>query len=301
MTPTLILAALTSGAAVYFFVQWITGRRLAATLTEIERRSIEIADSQKRERRRTLKHYVEDLARSVGWEGDLVPVGLAWALFYLFLAAAATLVGASTPVAAIAALPLSFGIIFMFFARRNAQAQARFATQLVQALELLSSQVKAGSSPAAALNEILPSLDDPIRSELARVVEQVRATRPLDEAVAEVGERYPSRAMTMFVAALSISNEKGAQITAALDRAAEMVRSQTELVSETKAELAQDKGQFYGMVAVIGFIVFYMVTGGAGEALRTPLGLMVIAVFGGNFLLGVWRALRIMSKAAEGL
>jgi len=175
-----------------------------------------------------------------------------------------------------------------------------FNKQLMQALDLFAAQLKSGLSSVRAMEQVLPSLPQPLRGELAVALERYRTGALLGDSLAEVYDLYPSRAMQMLVVSVRIDEERGGRMADALEQAAENVRRDFELGAEAQAELAQERGQFYGIVGILGFFTYFTIgraDPAAREAYMTMPGLGVLAVAVGNAAFGIIRTLRVFAKA----
>ncbi len=302
ISADIIIATLLGSGALYFAVTWATSRWETRARTNLERRQRQI-DAAHRERV-TLSARASAIAVRWGWTGDLsIPlVGLLFV--YTAAAAALSVLGLSGWTAVALALPVASLVVAWVTATAAERRRNAFNRQLVQALDLLVAQLKAGSSPQLALERVVPNLPDPLRSEFDQALARRRATMNLSEAVASIAKRYPSRAMSMLVAALRIDEEgRGAKMALALEQAAATVRRDFELRSESDAEIAQERMQFFGIVGIVTTIALMLILRGSDsqrEALMSPMGFSMLAVAAGNFVFGILRVLKMLEKAKGG-
>ena len=150
------------------------------------------------------------------------------------------------------------------------------------------------------MEQVLPSLPQPLRGELAVALEQHRASRSLGDALEDVNKRYPSRAMQMLVVSVRIDEERGGKLAGALEQAAENVRRDFELGAEAQAELAQEKAQFYGILMILALFVFF--TLGTSEpsqkaAFTHGIGLIMMTALTVNLVFGIFRVLQTFKRA----
>ena len=300
--PTIPLPAVAifASGAVYFMVMWVSAILDDRRKTDLQRRQ-ELIDSQARAQSKdSIGDRLRRKAKSYGWPGALTPLFVLMSFVYMLCATILVVVGGGPIIAAMLAFPFSIFVAFMFLGSIATRRQRAFHSQLVSALDLFASALKGGAGPNRAIESVVPALPEPLRGEMAEVLAKTRAQKQLSEAMAELAERYPSRAMMMFVAALRIDEERGGKMADTLEEAANSVRRDFELSAETAAELSQEKMQFYGIVGFLIAMALYMFTRTdptTRDAFLSPLGLIVLAAGIANFTFGVFSVLRLFSKA----
>lgn len=300
MRVPLIVVALLGGCTVWFWFLWFALVRNEHRKTELQLRQERIDEEARRALKRSASDQLRDRLSEFGWEGSFVPIVMAMAFIYAAIVAVLTLVGIDELISIMFAVPFSGLAAAAVLGNLKSRRQQMFSAQLVQALDQFAAALKGGTGPNRAIEQVLPSLPEPLRTEMARAIAQHRANRSLPDAIEEIGRRYPSSAMRKFVAVLRIDETKGGEMAPALEEAANSVRREFELAAEATAEISQERAQFFGIVAVISGIAVYMFTQSSEStqaALRSPAGFMVIALCVGNFLFGIMRVLRMINKA----
>ncbi len=295
---TMFFAALAAAGAAYFAVQWLQATRELAKRSDLERRRAAIEHANRE--RVQVRTRIRAFAAKNGWSGDLTVVGIALIFLYCLVIAALSLISVSGWLAPILGLPVSAFVVAWGVSSTAHRRRTAFNSQLIQALDLLVTQLQAGTSAALALERIVPNLPDPLRTEFDQALVRKRANMELSTAVSEVADRYPSRAMAMLVAALRIDEQRGAKMAPALEQAAHTVRREFELRSESDAEVAQERMQFFAIVGIVGGIVLYSFTSSSDfqrEALVSPTGLAIVGLGAANFVFGIFRVLRMLQKA----
>lgn len=297
-----IIAALAAGGAAYFIARWYVARRSYRDMTAIERANAQIEEDRRREERLGWRDRIREGLGTAGYRGGLTPVFLAGGFIYLAIAAVLTLIGLQALWGALAAVPIAFGGAFGALQSLESRRRKAFNIQLMQALELLAGQLESGSGINRALEQILPSLNDPLRREFEATLDKTVAAMPLVEAMEELAERYPSRAMGMFVAALELDRRQNANLAPAIRQAAAMLRRNFELTSEGRAELAQTKMEFLIVAAIISGIIVMLVFGGdeqTRDLYRGGPGLIVLAVSVALMVAGFVRARNVFREISE--
>ena len=305
MLLLIFLASLCAGGAVYFTVSYISIRRKRATLTQTERAYLEIAEQEELAEVKSLlvqaRERLRKFADEFGYRGTLVPVLLALGFVYLGLILVFRLFGLPDVAGLILGLPAALLSVTIISRRAERKRRERFSVQLLQAFSLLAGQLEAGFGVNRALELILPSIQDPLHAELEQVLLTSVGSKPLVEAMRDLSDRFPSRAMSMFVTALELYRVHQASLAPVLRQAANMLQRNHELAAEAIAELAQTKAEFYGVASIVAFIAaLTMLTQGA-KAFGTPVGVGVLLVAGVLFGTGLWRAQRLFRRTRDEL
>lgn len=311
--PPILIPLLFAGS-VFFFVQWFLIRSQQKQMTTVEKFRATVAQAEAlnaaRARGRTGRvwpwqraaDWVTDTAfTKLGWKGPLGPLVFAWFGLYLVLAFALNLVGAPTGVAGLLGVVASFAVIRLVLSRVEQRRRKLFNRQLMRALELAAARLEGGAGPEAALRGVAEVLDNPLRQEFLTALTRIGPNFGLVDSFAELATRFPSRAMTMLVAALRIDAEVGGRIAPALRSASTSLQTNFELADEATAELAQQRMEFWGILGVIGFMTGSAVVNSGdqgGAAILSPIGLLALALGVGNLLFGVHRCLK-MFRVAE--
>lgn len=295
------LVTLAVGAATYFGVSWLVMARQYRSMTRIEQREAIIKEQAKEQDKKPLPDRVRLWLNKNGWNSqDLTPPIALIAFLYLGVTGAAVGIGLNTFFAPLLALPASVGIVATYLGRNAARRRLAFNRQLFHALQLVAGQIEAGSGAQRALEQITPNLQDPLRSELTATLNKTVASKDLIAAMRELEERYPSRALTIFINALEIDRDKGGSIAPALREAADVLQADFELSAEAKSELATTKAEFYGVIGVIGTIIAFVyaqLDPSTYELYLSPLGIALQIAAGGWFALGVTIFLRTINRA----
>jgi Flp pilus assembly protein TadB len=295
-----LVIAFAVAAFAWSVLGWMFTRRDLKSMTQIEKANAEIDAATRREKRRTPKKMLQDALAQHGYKGDLTPIMVGITFVYLILTVVMISIGFNSLIGAVLAVPFSAGLAVLVSKHMVSRRKRKFQEQLLQALTLLAAQVEAGNGPQLALDRIIPSLQDPIRSELTATMDATVASKNLVQAMKDLEARYPSRPFQMFISALEIDEAKGGRLEPALRQAAAALQRDFDLGKEATAEIAQQKLEFIAITGIIGGIVVMVVVGNkeaAAESFLSPMGLVISAVTLANVALGIYRALNIFRKA----
>ncbi|HEY5099174.1 MAG TPA: type II secretion system F family protein [Gaiellaceae bacterium] len=184
---------------------------------------------------------------------------LASELLYICLGAAL----AVAVVTALAGLPLVLVLLFFLVggaaplvwvvskARRRMKA---FDNQLPDLLITIAASLKAGHSFRHAIQAVVDEGAEPTARELRRVLTETRLGRPMDEALAEMGERIGSKNLSFVLNAVTIQRQIGGSLAGLFDVVAETVRQRQQFARKIKGLTATGRMSAY----VLGGLPFFV-------------------------------------------
>jgi tight adherence protein B len=123
--------------------------------------------------------------------------------------------------------------------QRRWRARRAFADTLPAALEDVARAVRSGSSLQYACAEAASLAAEPLRTELAGVVEQADRGRPLGGAFADWSRHHVSPDVRLAGAALALAATAGGAPARAVDGAAATLRERRAVAAEVRAQSAQ--------------------------------------------------------------
>jgi tight adherence protein B len=153
-------------------------------------------------------------------------------------AVAAVLGGLLLGLVALAAVPVGAKLLLAFKAGRR---QARFADQLDDSLQLMASSLRAGHSLLRAVDGVSQDAAAPTSEEFARIVNETRVGRDLNDALDEVAARMGSDDFTWVAQAIAIHREVGGNLAEVLDAVGHTIRERNGIRRQVKALSAEGK------------------------------------------------------------
>lgn len=305
MNLLLITAAAVAGGAVFYFVMMalISSSIYRKGMTRTERAQAEVDETLTRRDRGSWQARGRRWLVERGLDGDPVTYLVLGGTVYVFLVAALRVVGLPAIGGVLLGVPAGAATAAIAVRILNNRRRRLFNTQLIALLRSVASYVEGGAGLDAAMRLAVASADDPLRGAFERALNQAQTTGEADalpNAIAAIEQQYPSRALQLLVTALRLNvRSGGATLAPVLREAAAILTRDFELQSEAQAEVSQAKGEFFGIVAVIGFICVTLFTGSddsTRDALLSPIGLLLIVFGVVNFGIGIYRAMRLFAK-----
>jgi Flp pilus assembly protein TadB len=290
-------------ATVYFLFTWLSERRRLRSLNYIDARNLQISEEMARERHRKQGSLARLLQR-IGYTGDPAPFFVGVAFLYLLVASLTILLGASSGVALLIALPTAASVTIGVLGWLERRRQARATSQMMQVLRNVITYLEAGNTPQQAFYKTAALVGNPLRDDILSALATQVGTIGLGKALEPLKTRYNSPATRLLVSALEINDLVGAKLVPTLRQAEEMLRSQLELSAEATAEISQAKAEFIGITAVISFISVSFLAGAgeeAWEAYTSPIGVIILFAALANYAFGIWRTFRTFRRAKGGV
>ncbi|MFR4802001.1 MAG: type II secretion system F family protein [Eggerthellaceae bacterium] len=124
-----------------------------------------------------------------------------------------------------------------------------------QAMPLIASNLRAGSSVAQAIGPVAENMSDPIKSEFRRLASDIRAGTPVPEALDKVADRTGSRDLRLFATAVDISQQTGGSLADITENVGQTVRARVEARKTIKSKTSLNRIESQIMV---GLPVFMM-------------------------------------------
>jgi tight adherence protein B len=298
-----ILLGLAAGATAYYLCAWWATSRELRNMGYVDVRNAQIEEDTERERRLSRRQQIGQQLTNLGYEGDWTPLLIGVAFIYLTIAVALSFFGFGDALGAVLALPLALGGSIAALATARRRRSERFEKQLLQVLTSVAGHLESGDVPQMAFQKAARLVENPLRGELEAALAARIGTDSLSDAMRELAQRYPSKAMQLLVAALAIDDAVGARLSPALRQAQTILERQFELAAEGTAEISQARGEFYAITGVMAVIAMLLIAGSGSEAkaaYTSPGGIAVVGLALGNYVLGVFRARKIFRKAGRG-
>jgi tight adherence protein B len=225
---------------------------------------------------------------------DLTPAR--FILLVLGLSFGAFVVGGAIfpPLLAAAAGVLAGWGCFAWLGHRLDKRREQFVAQLPEVARLLSNGAAAGLSMPAAIELAVRELEAPASEELQTVVDELTFGRSLDEALAGLQRRLPSREISVLMTTLIIQQRAGGDVVRALQDLSDTLDERRNTLREVRTIMAGAVYTSY-IVPLLGVGALFLLNVINSNTLTAmtskPLGIAALVLAGVMYTLG-WIAIR---------
>jgi tight adherence protein B len=179
--------------------------------------------------------------------------------------------------------------LWMWLDHKRELRRDAFMSQLPELARILSNGASAGLSMVSAYGVAVEELDDPARTELQIALEEIRIGQPFERAMENLGERMPSRELSVLVSTLAIQQRSGGDLVRALSDMATTLEARRETQREVKTLMAGATATSY-VVMVIGAAALFLADltrpGTLDRVASSPLGILALGVAAILFTVG---------------
>ncbi len=140
---------------------------------------------------------------------------------------------------------------------KNAKRDDELNSQLVDAIGIISSSLKAGFSLLQGIGTAAGRLPEPISGELKTVLKENRLGVSLEESLLSLGGRVKSDDFDLVITATLVSHETGGNITGVYERIVSTMRARNRMQLKLRTVTSQGKlqGIIIGILPVILILV----------------------------------------------
>lgn len=144
------------------------------------------------------------------------------------------------------------GILLPDFCVRQARAMRKraFESQLVDALFILSSGLRAGLSLTQALEQVESEMGPPVSQEFGLMIKAYRLGLTFEEALQRLNARIPCEELQLFTTAMLVARETGGDVTHIISQLIATIRERKKLRDKVHTLTLQGRLQAYIMSAL---------------------------------------------------
>ncbi|NGN84838.1 type II secretion system protein F [Arthrobacter silviterrae] len=162
---------------------------------------------------------------------------------------------------------------------KESKRRTAFANQLDDTLQLLSGGLRAGHSLLRAIDAVSHEAESPTNEEFARIVNETRLGRDLNEALEQSAERMHSDDFGWAAQAIGIHREVGGDLASVLDQVGHTIRERNQIRRQVAGLSAEGKMSAYILFA-IPFAVIGILTltspSYIAKFIQSPIGFAMI-------------------------
>ncbi|MEM7784309.1 MAG: type II secretion system F family protein [Planctomycetota bacterium] len=184
------------------------------------------------------------------------------------------------PVAFVLFAPVPF--VYVYFVR--GQRLGKFASQLPQALDLMSQALRAGQSLPAGIQLVGNQMPMPIGPEFARAFEEQNLGVNLNDSLNEMTERIPNLDLKFFATAVVLQRQTGGDLAEILDKISQLCRERFQIKGQIQALTGE--GRISGIVLLalppaLFVVMLYLNYEYVMKLFNEPLGqkMLMVAIF----------------------
>lgn len=194
-----------------------------------------------------------------------------------------------TPLNAVLGFAAGCLVCLMVLSVSIQRRQKAFINQLGDMLTMIANALRAGFSFMQALDHIANEMDDPVKTEVRRVVMDVNVGLPLEDALNNMTERINSPDFNLVVAAVLIQRQVGGNLAQILDTISETINERVRMRREISALTAQGKlsGMILGCLPIVLAAVLQIIAPGyLAPLFNSDIGMMAVCGAGVLMLIG---------------
>ena len=193
---------------------------------------------------------------------------------------------------------LALGVApYMFLVQKRKRRFHRIAQQLPEAIDLMSSSLRAGQALPATVETVAKEADDPLASEFRRAAVEQSFGLPFRDAMLNLRSRTPVPDLQFLVAAILVQKETGGNLAHILDKTSRMIRERMRVAGEMRIRTAQARitGWVLCLLPFAMFIGMNFLQPGYGRVLfENPVGRKMLTYAGFLMVIGVFIIRRIV-------
>lgn len=182
-------------------------------------------------------------------------------------------------------------IPFVIIRRMEAMRKKKFSNQLVDALMLLSSSLKAGMSLQQSLEVVVEEMPTPVSQEFSLAVRQMQMGASLEDAMNALKARMRVDELDMMVTAVMVAKETGGNLPDIFTQVSNTIRERNKLIGRVNALCIQGKLQGWIMSVlpiVFGIVVYKASPHFFDIFLKDKFGRMLLAYAAVSQVLGIF-------------
>ena len=189
---------------------------------------------------------------------------------------------------------------YVFLVKKRERRFRRIAQQLPEAIDLMSSGLRAGQALASTVETVAKEADDPLASEFRRAAVEQSFGLPFRDAMLNLRSRTPVPDLQFLVAAILVQKETGGNLAQILDKTSRMIRERMRVAGEMRIRTAQARitGWALCLLPFAMFIGMNFLHPGYGRVLfENPVGQKMLTYAAVLMAIGIFIIRRIVRVA----
>ena len=192
-----------------------------------------------------------------------------------FVAGLVAAVAASPSFVILIAMVIGGAIPIVYVTFKAGRRIKRFENQLPDLLITIAASLKAGHSFRQAIQSVVDEGAEPAAKEFRRVLTETQLGKPMDDALADLGDRVGSKNLTFVINAVTIQRQIGGALAGLFDMVADTVRQRQQFERKVRGLTAMGRMSAYvliGLPFAVGLLVTTMNPGYMSPLWNTSTG-----------------------------
>jgi tight adherence protein B len=136
---------------------------------------------------------------------------------------------------------MSLMVPFLYLKIKEGIFLTRFTEQLPETIDLLARALRSGHALSSGFTMVVEEMENPVKSEIAAVVDEMKLGISLQDALANLCKRVPSPDLRFFAVAVLLQKETGGNLTEILDRISHLIRERMKFKRHVKTLTAEGR------------------------------------------------------------
>jgi len=167
----------------------------------------------------------------------------------------------------------------------------KFKDQLVDALMVMSSSLKAGMSLNQAFEVLVEEMPSPISDEFSLVIKENKMGVSLEECLAHLRERMPLEDLALITTAITVARETGGDLTEIFAQLVATIREKLKL--ERRVRVLTVQGRLQGFIMMVlpiafGFFIYHTSPENFNILVNDKTGRMLLSIATVMEVLGIF-------------
>ena len=172
----------------------------------------------------------------------------------------------------------------------RSRRRKQFNAQLVDALMMLTSSLRAGLSVLQGFEVLVEEMGPPMSQEVGLVFKEIKMGISFEDALAHLKVRMPSEDLALVVTAILVARETGGDVTTVFARLVETIRDRQKVKEKIKTLTLMPRMQ--GLIMAVLPFVFGILAVSFNPRyfdilMRDPMGNVILAIAGGCWLMSL--------------
>ncbi|MEO1816479.1 MAG: type II secretion system F family protein [Acetobacterium sp.] len=231
-------------------------------MTSLRNADLESLKKVKRNRDKSKHKVLKNLENDLSMSGILIRPSEFLLFWFVLAIVPSTLLFMLGSNIILSIILLIFGLLTppLYVNKKRAKRVELFEQQLIDAISIMSSCLKAGLTFQQALVSISTEMPNPISEEFGRVVKELKLGSSIETSLTRLSEKIGSQNFMMIVSAILIQRQTGGNLSEILTNISGTIKERFKIKNEIKVltATARTSGLVVGLMPVAIILVFLL-------------------------------------------